>query len=53
MRKNRPARAGEAHREGERESWRVFRIMADVIFDHYATRGFEPSPEEARVMREL
>lgn len=51
MRKNRPARAGEAHRE--RESWRVFRIVVDVTFDHYATRGFEPSPEEARVMREL
>jgi uncharacterized protein (TIGR00730 family) len=37
----------------------LFRIVEtpeevlDVIFDHYATRGFEPSPEEARVMREL
>jgi uncharacterized protein (TIGR00730 family) len=27
--------------------------VLDVIFEHYATRGFEPSPEEARVMREL
>jgi hypothetical protein len=27
--------------------------VLQVIFDHYATRGFEPSPEEARVMREL
>ncbi len=27
--------------------------VLDVIFDHYAIRGFEPSPEEARVMREL
>ncbi len=27
--------------------------VLDIIFDHYATRGFEPSPEEARVMREL
>ena len=38
---------------------RLFRVVEtseevlDVIFDHYATRGFEPSPEEARVMREL
>jgi len=27
--------------------------VLDVIFEHYATRGFEPLPEEARVMREL
>jgi uncharacterized protein (TIGR00730 family) len=27
--------------------------VLDAIFSHYETRGFEPSPEEARVMREL
>lgn len=27
--------------------------VVDVIFDHYSTRGFEPSPEEREVMLEL
>ena len=42
--------------EADMELFRVVETaeeVLDVIFDHYATRGFEPSPEEARVMREL
>ena len=27
--------------------------VLDAIFSHYETRGFEPSPEEAKVMRKL